>query len=206
MTTLAIKRAIELREEAKRLEERGELARAELLCRQALEVFEREEGHGSPDVARLTHSLGTILEKSGSYEDALAYARRARGIVEPLLPLFKDITFRLIYLDALSLEGTALRQLGLYHEALIPLQRAIEIAEPNLLDAATAWNDLGLLCKSAGWVERGEKAFLRAMNFAVWAGENGLSLKASILHNIGGTYRAVGTAPGGRLKSALPNH
>ena len=68
MTTLAIKRAIELREEAKRLEERGELARAELLCRQALEVFEREEGHGSPDVARLTHSLGCT--ESGRHSPA----------------------------------------------------------------------------------------------------------------------------------------
>jgi tetratricopeptide (TPR) repeat protein len=189
---LTIRRANELRQEAKRLEERGELDRAEFLCRQAQEVFEREEGHGSLGLARVTHLLGTILEKRGSYEEALACARRALGIIEPILPIFADATAKVIYVDALGLEGTVLRQLGLYREALIPLELAIEMAEPNLLNAATAWIDLGLLCKSAGWFERGEKAFSRAMNFAVWAGEDGLSLRATILHNIGEILSARG--------------
>lgn len=188
-----IDRALSLHDASSRLEEAGDLAPAADLCRQALEIFEREDGPDSPDVANLLHSLGSILEKEGDSAGAESCARRAIAIIEPLLPAFDGDEGYLILLHALGLLGTALREQGLYAEAEAPFERAIEIARslPEHPDeAAQAWNNLGILCKYAGWFDRGEQAYAQAMAFAERLKDGREAMIACILHNIGGLEHA----------------
>lgn len=192
---MTLDQAIELHDEAGRLEDCGDLPHAEILCAQALAAFEREEGPCSPDAANMSVSLGRIQEKRGAYQAALGNARRAVRIIEPLLPLFEDSIGRLIFFNALSLEGACLRGLGRYPEALPTLERAIEVAESlpdHVTETASAWNNLGMVCKYAGWFERGEAAYAKAMASAERAGGRGVLLVAAILHNIGGIRHASG--------------
>jgi tetratricopeptide (TPR) repeat protein len=185
--------ALELHQRASELEEAGDGAAAENLCRQALAIFEEEEGDSSPDVANLSCQLGAILEKRGDYGGATQCSRRAIAIVEPLLAAFEGPDGVLILLHALGLLGTALRQQGLYREAAAPLERAIELAEsmPDLpAEAANAWNNLGMVCKYAGWFDRGEAAYRHALRWAERCGGEDTLLTATILHNVGGLEHA----------------
>jgi tetratricopeptide (TPR) repeat protein len=90
-----------------------------------------------------------------------------------------------------------LRQQGADEAAEEPLARAIECAEaipgqPEL--AAEAWNNFGVLCKYAGWFNRGAAAYARSMAFAERMPETfGRNiLIATILHNTGGLDHARG--------------
>jgi tetratricopeptide (TPR) repeat protein len=56
----------------------------------------------------------------------------------------------------------------------------------------SAWNDFGVLCKFAGWFDRGERAYARALDIASSQKEGGELLCATILHNIGGLEHARG--------------
>jgi tetratricopeptide (TPR) repeat protein len=184
--------ALELHQQSSRLEEAGDWAGAEHLCRQALAIFEEEDGPDSPDVANLSCDLAAILESRGDYSGAEQCARRAIAIVEPVLAAFEGSDGALILLRALSLLGTALRQQGFYPQALAPLERAIELAEAlpeNPANAAEAWNNLGIVCKYAGWFERGAAAYRTALRWAERCAE-GTCLQATIWHNIGGLEHA----------------
>jgi len=186
-----IDEALELHQLSSDLEEDGDLAAAERHCRQALAIFEQEDGPDSADVANLACSLGSILEKRGDYAGAAEQARRSIAIIEPLLPAFDGPDGSLILLHALGLLGTALRQQGAYTEALIPLERAIFLAESlsELPDeVAIAWNNLGMDCKYAGWFDRGADAYEKAMHWASQTEDQ--LLIATILHNIGGLEHA----------------
>jgi len=75
--------------------------------------------------------------------------------------------------------------------------RAIELAEampgsPQL--AAEAWNNLGVLCKHAGWFDRGAAAYARSVAFAQRMPQTPARdmLLATILHNTGGLDHARG--------------
>lgn len=185
--------ALSLLEDALRLADEYDLPAAESLCRQALEIFEKEDGPDSPDVANILHALGSILEKKADYAGAATCARRAIAIIEALLGNFDGPEGQLILLHALGLLGVALRQQGLYALAEPPLTRATEIASslPEFPEeVAQAWNNLGILCKYAGWFERGEQAYTRAMALAERLGPGREMTLATLLHNIGGLEHA----------------
>ena len=101
----------------------------------------------------------------------------------------------LLRLRGLGLLGTALRQQGKYQPAEAPLVRAIELAEAmpdRPEELSTAWNSLGVLCKYAGWFERGERAYARALAAAERQIRHREGVTATILHNIGGLHHARG--------------
>jgi tetratricopeptide (TPR) repeat protein len=148
-----VDRALGLYDESTALESAGDLAGAEAKCREAIAIFEREEGPSSPDVANLPHSLGLILEREGKFQESAECAWRAADIIEPLVPAFDGPDGKLILIHSFELLGTALRQMGAYAEAEPPLARAIELAEslpdqPETL--VKALNNFGVLCKFAG--------------------------------------------------------
>ncbi|MBS1872107.1 MAG: tetratricopeptide repeat protein [Acidobacteria bacterium] len=191
--TNSIDYAIELHDESTRLEAAGELTAAEARCRQALAIFEKEDGPESPDVANLLHSLGMILEKQGRYDETEVCARRALAIVEPLLPQFDGPDGVLIQLHALGLLGTALRQKGRYLEARPLLERALAIAdglgnEPE--EVVTALNNFGMLCKFAGWFDEGAGSYARAMRIILPITGERHETVATLYHNIGGLEHA----------------
>lgn len=190
-----IEHAIELHGRSVELEDRGDLAGAEDLCREALTIFEREEGPESPDVANLLHSLGGILERQGRFHEAALCADRAIRIIEPVIAQFEGDEGKLILLHALGLLGTALRQMGRYGDAERPLSRAVGLAGdlPAYPDELMgALNNLGVLCKFAGWFERGEEAYRRALDLAREVLGERHEIVATILHNVGGLAHARG--------------
>jgi tetratricopeptide (TPR) repeat protein len=151
----------------------------------------------SPRTAYDYYSLGVVFDQHADYGNAERCARLAVGTVEPLLRQQDSLPGRLILFRSLGLLGTALRQQGAYEQAEEPLVRAIELAEampdrPEL--TAEAWNNLGVLCKYAGWFDRGMAAYARAMSLAQGTpetpGKN--MLLAAILHNTGGLDHARG--------------
>jgi tetratricopeptide (TPR) repeat protein len=151
----------------------------------------------SPRAAYDYYSLGVVFDQSGDYDNAGRCATLALSIVEPLLRQENSSSARLILFRSLGLLGTALQQQGAYAQAEEPLVRAIELAEamPDRPDlAAEAWNNLGVLCKYAGWFDRGAAAYARAISVAQSAPETrGRNLLlAAILHNTGGLDHARG--------------
>jgi tetratricopeptide (TPR) repeat protein len=188
-------RAIELHRQAFELENRGELAAAEDACREALTIFEREEGPDSPLTAQVLLTLAGILEREGRFQDAALAADRTVRVLEPLLPRLEGDQGKLVLVHALGLRGTALRQMGEYEAAEKPLTRAVELAEelPAYPDELMgALNNLGVLCKFAGWFDRGEAAYWRALDLAVEAFGKRHELVATLLHNIGGLAHGRG--------------
>ena len=98
-------------------------------------------------------------------------------------------------LQIVSLLGNTLRQQGEYERAEGPLLRAIEIAEgmpSHPEEIIFAWNNFGVLCKYAGWFERGERAYERALAAAARLVEHREAMTATLLHNLGGLHHARG--------------
>jgi len=143
------------------------------------------------------YALGSLSEQRADYKKAAACARRAIDIVDAFLPGKESLSGRLILFRALSLLGTALRHLGAYSEAEAPLVRAIELSKtmpdrPEL--GAEAWNNLGVLCKYAGWFDRGAAAYAGALSFTERMVETPgrTMLFATVLHNMAGLDHARG--------------
>jgi tetratricopeptide (TPR) repeat protein len=161
------------------------------------ESFLAEAPPPSPRAAYRLFALGSAFEQRGDYAKAVDCARRSLAIIEPLLPGNGGKYGDVIRFRALGLLGAALRQQGDYAAADAPLLLAIELAEtmPEFPDrAASAWNNLGVLCKFAGWFDRGEEAYRRALAFAERIGnlpERDMTT-ATILHNVGGLDHARG--------------
>ena len=151
----------------------------------------------SPRAACDYYSLAVIFDQHADYDKAGQCARLALTILEPLLSQADNPSIKLILFKSLGLLAATLRQQGSYQLAEEPLARAIELAEamPGRSDlAAEAWNNLGVLCKYAGWFDRGAAAYARAISLAQAAPESsaGNMLLAAILHNIGGLDHARG--------------
>ena len=191
----SIEDAVALLDDSARLESERNLVAAEAVCREALALFERQLGRDSPDTANAIYSLGTILEQRGNYAEAEECARRAASAVEPRLAEFDGPQGHLILVRSLGLLGTALRQQGAYRAAEDQLLRAISLAEAlpgHPEEVAGAWNNLGVLCKFAGWFDRAEQAYARALHFARQQATGGELTIGAILHNVGGLEHARG--------------
>jgi tetratricopeptide (TPR) repeat protein len=146
----------------------------------------------SPREAFRLWSEGEESIRAGAFEKAADCARRAVTTIEALLPDRGGKAGELILVRSLGLLGQALREQGLYAEAEAPIMRAIETAEglkePRQELVAGAWNNLGVLCKFAGWFDRGAEAYARALPLAA---DHPMTL-ATVLHNIGGLDHARG--------------
>ena len=188
-----IDHALELLDASDQRAAAHDLGEAERLCREALAIFETEEGPESADVANILHTLGGILEQRGRYDDAATCAARAAGIVEPLVSQFDGDDGRMILANALGLWGTALRLMGRYPEAEGPLRHALAVAEetahPEMV--VTALNNLGVLFKFWGRFEDGSKFYERAMEIARTLDPQG-GMLSTLLHNVGGLHHARG--------------
>ena len=138
-------------------------------------------------------SIGAVFEKTAAYGEAETCAVRVLAMLDGLPGASPSAV--LLRLRGLGLLGTALRQQGKYQLAEAPLVRAIELAEAipdRPEELSTAWNSLGVLCKYAGWFERGEQAYKRALEAAEQQTRHREAVTATILHNIGGLHHARG--------------
>jgi tetratricopeptide (TPR) repeat protein len=195
MMTTTLTAVQTLQSEALRLLDDGNDAAALERCHEALGYFSGDHQQCSPRAAFVLYSVGTIFERAGTYREAGECARRALAMIESFPSERDEITLRLLRLRALTLIGTALRQLGEYSQAEPALRSAVEIAEAlpdRPEERANAWNNLGMLCKYAGWFERGEEAYAQAIEAAARMTRHRDGTTANILHNIGGIRHARG--------------
>lgn len=194
-----IERAIQLMEQSASAESEGDLEQAEGFCREALSIVEQEGGPESPDAANVLHSLGWLLEQQGKHEEAADCARRAVDILEPLLPHIEGDEGKMLLLHSLGLLGTALQHLDAVAEADRYLTHAVELAEElpeHPQELIGTLNNLGVLCRTAGAYDRGERVLARALDTAHAAfGEQHLMI-AFTLHNLAGLRQDRGDHQG----------
>ncbi len=194
-------RALSLKAEAADLQTSGNLAQATQICREAVTLLNGDPPPTSPRLAFLWFALGNIFEPAGAFAEALTCAEASLTAIESLLPGNGGKSGEQLRLRALGLLVTALRQLGEYAKAETHAVRQIELATAlpdgspaKPAECSIAWNNLGMLCKYAGWFERGAAAYEKALAFAEGQSEGASrqSMLAAVLHNIGGLRHARG--------------
>lgn len=149
----------------------GQWDEAEELCRESLLILE-ELCPVHTDVVIAICRLGWLLDRRRQWTEALDCAQRANEILDELgttVPVDQRDTLRL---DALLLQGVALRELGRYPKAERVLQRAVTLAEanreaPDLL--VTACRHLALTYKLSGNAQQAACLFGLAILFATRA-------------------------------------
>lgn len=78
----AIATACRLYEQSVAAREQGDYAQAAALAQQALEIFQKEDGPNSPDVANVLNNLGGIHEDRAEYAEAEPLYRTRRHLRE----------------------------------------------------------------------------------------------------------------------------
>src|SRR5262249_50321347 len=158
--------AIQLHDRALAAMAEGRLSEAEAAAASSLEIFEREDGPGSPDVANLATTLAAIAESRGDLEAALESARRAWGVMDALGERCVGAKADAIRVAALGGTGAALRGMGRYAEAEPWLRRAVALAERSEDESllASALNNLAVLFKYTGNFDEAEQLYLRALS------------------------------------------
>jgi len=196
MNDSELDRALALQERADALASEGDAAGAEAALRESIALFEAMDGPESPDVANLLRLLGGAMIAQGRYQEAADCAARAIAIMDKVLPLMEGPEGPQILVEALAVEGTALREAGLYPKAEPVLRRAIAVCESELpfekAMLANALNNFGMLCKYNGNFEEGAQAYERAMGLAIEEAGEMSSMVAVLNHNIGGLEHSRG--------------
>src|SRR6266567_2633261 len=82
--SMNVERAVELQEQAWRLQTEGKLDEAFVACGEALRLMEACDGPDSPDVANLFNDLAEIETARQNFGPALALGERARAIEDAL--------------------------------------------------------------------------------------------------------------------------
>ncbi len=182
-----IDHALHLEEEAYALENSAKWKQAESRWREALSIFESEEGSRHPDTANLLRVLANNLMHQCRYLEAEKLARQAVEIMDEVVHLVDGPEGKVVQVEALLVHGNVLRELARYADAEAVLKRALALSEPDLLDSTGgALNSLGIVYKYWGKFEEGERVYRRALEiFKQLYGEQSAAV-ATLYHNLGG--------------------
>lgn len=187
-----VERAIELQEQAWRLQADGKLEDALIACREAMRLIEESEGPDSPDVANVLNDLAEIESERQNFLTALALAGRSQAIADAMGDRFAGETAARIRIRTLGLLGAVRRTLGDYARAEADLQNAVVTAAAEFGDAsrevAEARNNLGVLYKHLGRFDEARILYEQALRSIGGESVEG----ALIYHNIGGILHAQG--------------
>ncbi len=173
------------RELARQHSRRGAFDQAEACCRAALKYYERVYGTVHPEVAGCLADLGEILAGRREWTAVLDCAQRSIRIVEELNAVMNPSEVAGLLTQNLVLVGIALRELGRFGEAELPLLRAIEVAGahagiPLLLGCAC--NNLGVLYKCIGRYDEALQLYSQALQLVV-ANDRAVSAHAATIHH-----------------------
>ena len=201
--------AAALHEQAIVLRAAGSFALAERACREAIAIFEVNEGPRSPNLANVLVEHARVLESLDQLSEGARAADRALHILRPLIDiggvdraedaepnLEPDVEEELVRLaiHAEATRASIIRAMGDLSQAEGGCRRAIALAEarlpPDDLLLATALNDLGVVHKFQGRYAEAEPLYRRALAIAQGAGHDGDT--ATLLHNLGGLAHARG--------------
>jgi tetratricopeptide (TPR) repeat protein len=155
--------ATDLRERALAAAAARRWPEADLAAWQSLEIFAREAGPESIEVARLSNLLARIAEGKAQFAAAEHHARRAWGIMLKLGDSYAGSEANAIRADARLRLGSALRAAGRYREAEGWLMQAVAFAESTGSSLADALEALGELCSCTGEYSKAERLYRRAL-------------------------------------------
>lgn len=212
-----VARAVELHDQALKYCSQGKLGPARKLCLRSLKILESALGPNNPDVANVTHTLGTTYEREDRYDEAERQYLRALRIAEKAERAADVDRFHVEVLDSLA---GLYRVQARYPEAESLYRRALALAEaalgPNDIQLARLSNNLAIVYKYTARFAEASKLYQRALAITTKAlGANHPEV-ASIYHNLGGLEHERGRFAQGepfarrsvriREKALGPNH
>ena len=192
LPTMTEKQALALHSKAQDLQEAGR-------HRQALAALDRVADHFRSakelgDLANIDNDRADSLLALCRYREAERAAHEAVKLLSPIAGKLDRATAAAMLPRAWGTWGTALRELGQYDKARPKIDQAVKLAEAHAGRSheitATQLNNLGVLCKYAGWFAEGRRAYLRALRILEKLfGVDSLAT-ATIWHNLGGLEHA----------------
>lgn len=197
-----------LQERARAERDAGRFGAAEATLRRALELLEARGEGRHPDAANLRCELAALLAGRRRDDEAERLAREALALLDELLAeaapedLTPDVLEPLerIRIEALAQLATSLRGQGRYDAAQAPcreaLRRTLRLLGPRSLETAARLNDLGVLWKYAGRLERAARAYGRARAVLARHPRADPALLATLTYNLGGLAHARGDFAG----------
>lgn len=108
---------------AEHIYEQSRFAEADVLLRQALELYEKNDGRRSLGVSTCLNNLGRSSENQGLNEQGVKYLEEAAGIRQELLGVHPDAAFTLLNY------GTGLTGLGEYEKGAKVLGQCLAVYE-----------------------------------------------------------------------------
>jgi tetratricopeptide (TPR) repeat protein len=191
MATDPTDRACALHERGMALRDAGRPAAAIRACARALALFEQHSGRRHPDVANVLVELAGAAHDLGRYEDALAHARRALGILKPLRG---EVDFERIRASAHAQMGHTFVAQGKYARAEKACLAALAVARAELPadEVPTFSNGLAIVYKYLARYADASRLYKDALRRTERARGPRHPALASILHNLGGLEHARG--------------
>jgi tetratricopeptide (TPR) repeat protein len=194
------RQVLEMHGQAQRLQTEGHHQKALFLLDSVAAYVRSAEGRDSPDLANvLTDRVESLLALC-RYEQAEAGASESRRILEEIAGRLDEQSRMEFSSRILSLHGTALRELGRYAEAEVPLLAGIREAETvagRSVALAYHLNDYGVLCKYWQRFEEAERVYRRALQILESEFGEGAVETAVIYHNLGGLEHSRGNFAAG---------
>jgi tetratricopeptide (TPR) repeat protein len=182
--------AVNWLDQAWRLRDASQLQEARACCARAAEIFDREDGPDSPDLANALNLLASIMVDRGEHQDAVAAATRSASICAGWAGRFEGDDATRIAMQAWTALGTAYRYQGRYALAEPQLKRALETSISHFggehPESRMARNNLAVLYKYTGQFDQAETLYQAALQ-----GAEGADL-ATLYHNLGGLEHARG--------------
>jgi tetratricopeptide (TPR) repeat protein len=188
--------AVELQEQAWRLQAEGKLEEAAATVGKALLLLEESGEANSPDAANLLNDLAEIENERQNFQDALVLAERSHSIEDQLGDSFAGEDAAQIRARTLGLIGEISRIRGDFVRAEVSLKEALRILATEFGEAsekvADAQNNLAVLYKACGRFDEGLRLYQQALcTVTAIHGEDCLA-SSIIYHNIGGIFHSKG--------------
>ena len=160
--------------------------------RRAISVLEKTAGARDPTLLWPLTNLAFLCVRNGQYEKAEQFYRRAQTLpVELLGPYETPIKAKL-----LQIQGTIEGHRGDHSKAEALGRQAVGLLEqywgPKHHEVASAWNNLGILCRNRGDYAQAVSHFQRAL--AIWQATPNpdYSSLTTTLSNLGEVYHNLG--------------
>jgi len=189
-------RAVELQEQAWKLQAEGNLEQAAVTCRNALLLLEESGEAGSPDAANLLNDLAEIENERQNFKVVLALAERAQEIEDRLGDCFTGAAAAQICAKTKGLIGEICRLHGDFPRAEASLNEALQILATEFgeasVEVAEARNNLAVFYKYSGRFDEGLRLYRQSLRtLTAIYGEDCLA-SSVIYHNIGGILHSKG--------------
>jgi CHAT domain-containing protein/Tfp pilus assembly protein PilF len=169
----------------------GEYAKAEPLCKEALEICQKVLGPEHPDTAKSLNNLAVLYQHMGEYVKAEPLCIEALQIRQKVLGPEHPVTG-----TSLNNLAALYREMGQYTEAEPLYKEALEIRQkvlgPEHPSTATSLNNLALLYEDMGEYAKAEPLCIEALEIRQKVLGHEHPQTAQSLNNLAVLYKAMG--------------